>query len=85
MKRLAVWRDQRLLGYLTGTGSAIRFRYEAEVVEQFGLGRPIISMSLPTSTSAFSDRQCRPFFDGLLPEGQARRIIACDLGIPEVP
>ena len=83
MKRLAVWRDQRLLGYLTGTGSTIRFRYEAEVVEQFGLGRPIISMSLPTSTSVFSDRQCRPFFDGLLPEGQARRIIAYDLGIPE--
>jgi serine/threonine-protein kinase HipA len=83
MKQLAVWRDQCLLGYITGSGSAIRFRYEAQVVEQFGLGRPIISMSLPTSTSAFSDRQCRPFFDGLLPEGQARRIIAYDLGIPE--
>ena len=83
MKRLAVWRDQRLLGYLASTGSTIRFRYESEVVEQFGLGRPIISMSLPTSASAFSDRQCRPFFDGLLPEGQARRIIAYDLAIPE--
>jgi HipA-like protein len=65
MKRLAVWRDRRLLGHLTGSGSAIRFRYEAEVVEQFGIGRPIISMSLPMSTSAFSERQCRPFFDGL--------------------
>jgi serine/threonine-protein kinase HipA len=83
MKRLAVWRDQLLLGYLTGTGSTIRFRYETEVVDQFGLGRPIISMSLPTSASAYSDRQCRPFFDGLLPEGQARRIIAYDLAIPE--
>jgi serine/threonine-protein kinase HipA len=83
MKRLAVWRNQRLLGYLTRTGSTIRFRYETEVVEQFGLGRPIISMSLPTSASAYSDRQCRPFFDGLLPEGQARRIIAYDLAIPE--
>ena len=83
MKQLAVWRDRRLLGYLTGSGSTIRFRYATEAVEQFGLGRPIISMSLPTSTSAFSDRLCRPFFDGLLPEGQARRIIAYDLGIPE--
>jgi serine/threonine-protein kinase HipA len=83
MKRLAVWRDQLLLGYLTGSGSTIRFRYETEVVDRFGLRRPIISMSLPTSASAYADRQCRPFFDGLLPEGQARRIIAYDLAIPE--
>jgi serine/threonine-protein kinase HipA len=83
MRRLAVWRDQLLLGYLTGSGSTIRFRYETEVLDRFGLGRPIISMSLPTSASAYPDRQCRPFFDGLLPEGQARRIIAYDLAIPE--
>jgi serine/threonine-protein kinase HipA len=83
MRRLAVWRGQLLVGHLTVTGTALRFRYEDAILEQFGIGRPLVSMGLPTSTSAFSDRQCRPFFDGLLPEGQARRIIAYDLRIAE--
>jgi serine/threonine-protein kinase HipA len=82
MKRLAVWRDQSCLGFLEG-GSTLRFRYEPTAIGHFGLGRPLVSMGLPTSVSKFSDRQCRPFFDGLLPEGQARRIIAYDLGISE--
>jgi serine/threonine-protein kinase HipA len=40
-------------------------------------------MSLLTSYRSCADKSARPFFDGLLPEGEARRIIAYDLGIAE--
>jgi serine/threonine-protein kinase HipA len=35
-----------------------------------------LSASLPLQTEPFDDRQTRPFFAGLLPEGQMRRLIA---------
>jgi serine/threonine-protein kinase HipA len=60
-----------------------RFIYERDAIERVGLGRPLISMSLPTSNRPNFDRTVRPFFDGLLPEGEARRIIAYDRALPE--
>jgi hypothetical protein len=35
-----------------------------------------LSASLPLQTEPFDDRKTRPFFSGLLPEGQMRRLIA---------
>jgi serine/threonine-protein kinase HipA len=35
-----------------------------------------LSASLPLQAEPFDDRQTRPFFAGLLPEGQVRRLIA---------
>jgi serine/threonine-protein kinase HipA len=43
------------------------------------LARPnalALSTSLPLHAEPFDDHQCRPFFAGLLPEGQMRRLIA---------
>lgn len=71
------------LGRLTRTRQGVRFEFERAVTEAVGLGLPILSMSMPTSVRSYPDRGARPFFDGLLPEGEARRIIAYDLGIPE--
>ena len=78
---LNVWMGSDLLGRLTRTRSGIRFAYTAEVVERFGLGVPLVSVALPTSMRPFSRGACEPFFDGLLPEGESRRIIAYDLGV----
>jgi serine/threonine-protein kinase HipA len=83
-RRLNVWRRAELLGTLDQTRSGLRFVYERAAVERVGLGRPLISMSLPTSNRPYFDRAARPFFDGLLPEGEARRIIAYDRALPEV-
>lgn len=82
-RQLLVWRGTTLIGRLDRARSGIRFTYEPELVEELGVGLPVVSMSLPTSTRAFTDHACRPFFDGLLPEGDARRIIAYDLGVAE--
>jgi len=43
------------------------------------LARPdavILSCSLPLQAEPFDDQRTRPFFAGLLPEGQLRRLIA---------
>ncbi len=72
-----------LVGWLSQARSRLRFDYGADEVDRRGLGRPIVSMSMPTSARPYNDRAARPFFDGLLPEGEARRIIAYDLGTAE--
>lgn len=80
---LNVWAGSELLGRLQNQRGTIRFLYVTEAVERHGLGSPLISISLPTSTRPYPARACLPFFDGLLPEGEARRIIAYDFGLPE--
>lgn len=82
-RHLDVWFGQQIVGTLANERGQLRFKYHAEIVQAHGLGVPLLSASLPTSVRPASDTRCRPFFDGLLPEGEARRIIAYDLGLTE--
>ena len=43
-----------------------------------------VSCSLPLRNEAYSESTLAPYFDGLLPEGAARRAIAAQLGISQV-
>jgi serine/threonine-protein kinase HipA len=45
------------------------------------LGTPLISVSMPVVSRRYGTKVVRPFFNGLLPEGEARMIITYDLGI----
>ncbi len=45
------------------------------------LGIPLVSMSMPVASHRYGNKTARPFFHGLLPEGEARTIIAYDLGL----
>ncbi|MHB8344881.1 MAG: HipA domain-containing protein [Ferrimicrobium sp.] len=47
------------------------------------LGAPLVSMSMPVSTKRYGNQQTRAFFRGLLPEGNARRILAYDFELDE--
>ena len=71
---LGVW----LLGERAGTlwleNGGLRFRYDTHWLEHSGV--VALSQSLPLQVEAFDDRVCRPFFAGLLPEGELRRRIA---------
>ena len=45
------------------------------------LGAPLVSMSMPVASQRYGNKTTRPFFHGLLPEGETRSIIAYDLGL----
>jgi serine/threonine-protein kinase HipA len=80
---LDVWLDGERVGALSPMRGGFKFAYGRSVLERVGLGRPLLSTSLGTSVKAFPYGAARPFFDGLLPEGEARRIIAFDFGLAE--
>lgn len=54
-------------------GAKLRFVYRSSWAK--GAGVPL-SLSLPLRTEAFDDDHCRPFFSGLLPEGEFLKAIA---------
>lgn len=52
--------------------------------EYLGFSEAIpLSLSLPFRTEPFTERELRPYFEGLLPEGRTREAIAAQLGAPE--
>lgn len=60
-------------------GGRLRFRYTEEAVARYD-GTYLLSYSLPVREGSYSNSQCRPYFDGLLPEGALRDTIARSLG-----
>ena len=71
---LEVWLFSEQAGTLFLIEGRLNFRYATE-----WLSRPDaipLSCSLPLQAEPFDDHQTRPFFAGLLPEGQLRRLIA---------
>jgi serine/threonine-protein kinase HipA len=78
MKRLDVWLRGRQIAVLTEDRGAMSMTYG----EQAGaLGSPQVSMAMPVSSRRYGNKIARPFFHGVLPEGEARSIIAYDLGL----
>ncbi len=71
---LEVWLFADRVGTLALVDGRLSFRYAPG-----RLSRPdalALSASLPLQAEPFDDRTSRPFFAGLLPEGQMRRLIA---------
>ncbi len=72
MRTLSVWWDGVIVGALqVNQHGQMRFTYAADWLSDGS--RPAISFSLPKRERPFTQRQCRPFFAGLLPEGRGRR------------
>ena len=71
---LDVWLFAQRVGQLSLLNGRLSFAYASS-----WLTHPQavpLSQSLPLQTAAFDEHQTRPFFAGLLPEGQMRRLIA---------
>ncbi|MEQ6434255.1 type II toxin-antitoxin system HipA family toxin [Comamonas sp. w2-DMI] len=71
---LEVWLFERRVGSLSLVNGRLSFTYAPD-----WLALPqatALSQSLPLQPQPFDDHQTRPFFAGLLPEGQMRRLIA---------
>lgn len=74
MNALDVYLHDEKAGLLErGEGAGLRFTYEAGWLA--GAETPI-SLSLPLREEPYEDPDCRPFFKGLLPEGEFLRSIA---------
>ena len=71
---LKVWLFGNCVGTLTLVGGQLNFCYESGWLTQHDA--VALSLSLPLQAEPFDDRKTRPFFAGLLPEGQMRRLIA---------
>lgn len=76
---LDVWLFADHVGTLSLQDGRLNFKYT-----QTWLGQSnavALSVSLPLRAEPFDDHQSRPFFAGLLPEGQMRRLIARQLQV----
>lgn len=67
------------IGTLTQSEGRLAFRYRSEWLAS-DHATPL-SQSLPLQADEFDDRATRPFFAGLLPEGDKRRLVAQALGV----
>lgn len=77
---LAVWWEGAVVGALTtDRHGTMRFAYDSDWLTD--TDAPALSVSLPKRPEPFPPRQCRPFFEGLLPEGAQRDAVASALGV----
>jgi serine/threonine-protein kinase HipA len=73
-RELEVWLFSNCIGTLSLVEGRLSFSYATD-----WLLRPdavAVSTSLPLQAEPYEDRSARPFFAGLLPEGELRRLIA---------
>jgi serine/threonine-protein kinase HipA len=77
---LDVWWAKRIVGQLTeNQHGELSFVYEPAWLAD--PDTPPLSASLPKRKNAFTKRDCRPFFAGLLPEESPREAVAQLLGV----
>ena len=80
MRALTVWWEGAVVGSLTADRhGAMRFAYDGGWVADPSAAA--LSVSLPKRPEPFPPRACRPFFEGLLPEGAQRDAVAAALGV----
>jgi len=82
-EELAVWLNDERVAVLGREGSRLRLTYTTEALERYELGTPLLSLSLPLTGERYPQGVTRAFVDGLLPEGEPRRIIARGFGVRE--
>ncbi len=82
VSRLDVYLNNILAGELRQDDvGQISYIYNEQYLEL--KGAQFLSQSLPLRKEPFDFRECRPFFSGILPEGEIREIIARNLGISQ--
>lgn len=77
---LAVWMHGTQVGVFSRRRDVFSFQYTADAVAG-GAGRPLLSVSMPTRSRPYRGKLPLVFFDGLLPEGEIRRMIAHDFAL----
>jgi serine/threonine-protein kinase HipA len=78
---LAVWLDNLRVADIYQERRRLRLVYTEEAMHRYALGTPLLSLSLPLTGQRYPHGVVRAFLDGLLPEGEARQVIARDVGV----
>lgn len=79
--QLAVWLYGERVAIIDRDRGRPRLVYTSEALRRYALGTPLLSLSLPVGERRYTQGIVRPFLDGLLPEGEARRSIARDFSV----
>lgn len=74
IRQLQVYLFKHEVGTLTQDHGKLSFTYSEQWLNS--KERQPLSGSLPLQAEAYGDTDCRPFFAGLLPEGELRRLLA---------
>ncbi len=77
MRALDVWLHGRRAGRLEQVAGSMRFAYDGDYV---AAGGPVLSWSLPLAEREYGE-PARAFFANLLPEGEARTMVARRFGV----
>ena len=78
---LAVWLYGFQAAVIEQQRGRLRLTYTPEALNRYPLGFPLLSMALPLAPKRYSHGVVSAFIDGLLPEGDQRRVIADDLDL----
>ena len=78
---LEVFLHGRHIGVLTGSGLRMSFRYDPDVIAEYGAASILLSLSLPIDRKKIDGPAVYNYFDGLLPEGQVRSHLAAENGL----
>ena len=79
--RLDIWLYGAKVATIELERRRMRLRYTRQALESFPGGAPLLSLRLRVTDERYPNGAVRSFLDGLLPEGEPRRVIAEDLGL----
>jgi serine/threonine-protein kinase HipA len=77
---LAVWLYGDHVASIEKDRRGPRLAYTDTALARYPLGTPLLTLSLPVAARTYPQGVVRSFLDGLLPEGEAKRAIARDVG-----
>jgi len=80
-EQLVVWLYGERVALIDRERGRPRLVYTEDALHRYPLGTPLLSLSLPVVNRRYTQGIARPFLDGLLPEGEARRSIARDVKV----
>jgi serine/threonine-protein kinase HipA len=79
--RLAIWLYRTRVAIVEEERHRLRLQYTPEARQTYAAGTPLLSLTLPLTVDRFPNGVVRAFLDGLLPEGDTRRVLAEDFSL----